>query len=201
MAKSISPNMECISPHAEPPWHRSEYDYYDIHECICLYILENKVGTSVKSEWAEDHASLYDEYKGDNEVMFIYTDGSLSFNNGIHRTGYGAIAYRNGMEIASVKGPMGKHVEAYDTEMRALEVAAELIHELVNSETSTPPSKIIIATDNTGALQWIFQGSPGKAQGSSIAFHKHILAILDQHINMQLALTWCPGHFNIEGNE
>ncbi len=155
MVKSISLNTECISPHAELPWHRLEYNY-DIHEHIHLYIPENKAGTSVKSEWAEDHTSLYDEYKGDDEVMFIYTDGSLSFNNGIHRTGYGAIAYRNGMEIASVKGPMGEHVEAYDTKMRALEVVAELIHELVNSETSTPPSKIIITTNNMGTLQWIF---------------------------------------------
>ena len=105
------------------------------------------------------------------------------------------------MEIASVKGPMGEHVEAYDTEMRALEAAAVLIHELVDSATSTPPSKIIIATNNTGALQRIFKGSPGKAQGNSITFHEHILAILDQHENMQLALTWCPGHFDIEGNE
>src|SRR5258708_14980823 len=155
MRKSLPPNTECISPPAGPPWHRSEYDY-GIHECIRLYILENKAGTSVKSEWAEDHTSLYDEYKGDDEVMFIYTDGSLSFNNGICRTGYGVVAYRNGMEIASVKGPMGKHVEAYDTEMRALKVVAELIHKLVNSETSTPPSKIIITTDNMGTLQWIF---------------------------------------------
>ncbi len=200
MAKGITNNMECISPHAEPPWHRLEYDY-DIHDRICLYIPENRAGTSVKTEWAEDHANLYDEYKGDSEVMFIYTDGSLSYNNGIHRTGYSIVAYRNGMEIASVKGSMGEHVEVYDTKMRALEVAVELIHKLINSETSALPSKIIITTDNTGALQQIFQGSPGKAQGSSTAFHKHVLDILDQHENTQFALTWCPGHFNIEGNE
>src|SRR5258708_67804 len=200
MAKGITNNMECISPHAEPPWHRLEYDY-DIHDCIRLYIPENRAGTSVKTEWAEDHANLYDEYKGDSEVMFIYTDRSLSYNNGIHRTGYSIVAYRNGTEIASVKGSMGEHVEVYDTKMRALEVAVELIHKLINSETSTPPSKIIIATNNMGTLQWIFRGSPGKAQGSSITFHKHILNILDQHENTQFALTCCPGHFNIEGNE
>ena len=200
MAKGITNNTECISPHAEPPWHRSEYNY-DIHNCIHLYIPENRAGTSVKMEWAEDHANLYNEYKGDSKVMFVYTDGSLSYNNGTHRTGYGIIAYRNGMEIASVKGSMGEHVEVYDTEMRALEAVAELIHKLINSETSTPPSKIIIATNNMGALQWIFQGSPGKAQGSLITFSKHVLNILDQHKNTQFALTWCPGHFDIEGNE
>ncbi len=199
MAKGITNNMECINPHAELPWHRSEYDY-NIHDHIHLYIPENRAGTSVKTEWAEDHANLYNEYKGDSEVMFVYTDGSLSYNNGTHRTGYGIVVYRNGMEIASVKGSMGEHVEVYDTKMRALEAAAELIHKLINSETSTLPLKIIITTDNTGALQWIFRGSPGKAQGSSIAFCKHVLDILDQHENTQFALT-CPGHFDIEGNK
>src|SRR5258708_36289626 len=103
MAKSITNNMECISPHAEPPWHRLEYDY-DIQEHICFYIPENKADTSVKSEWAEDHANLYDEYKRESDVMFIYTDRSLSYNNSTCRTGYRVIAYRNGKEIASVKG-------------------------------------------------------------------------------------------------
>src|SRR5258708_3503100 len=32
-------------------------------------------------------------------------------------------------------------------------------------------------------------------------FWSHILDILDKHENIQFALTWCPGHFDIEGNE
>src|SRR5258708_445184 len=103
-------------------------------------------------------------------------------------------------EMTSEKGPMGEHVEAYNTEMKALEVALRLIHEIVNS-METPPSKIILATDNMGALQRIFQGSPGKAQKCSDTFHKHIIDILDQHTNVQFVFTWCPGHFDIEGNE
>src|SRR5258708_19076448 len=108
---------------------------------------------------------------------------------GNHRTGYGVIAYRNGMVIASEKGPLGKHIEAYDTEMKALEAAAKMIHELIHNETHAPPSKIIIATDNTGALQCIFQGSPGKAQSCSTTFPKLIPDILDKNNNIQIALT------------
>src|SRR6266436_1435519 len=199
MAKHITPDMECIDPHAELPWHRSEHDP-DAQECIQLYIPENKPGTSVKLEWAEDHASLYDEYKRDNDFMFVYTDGSLSYYNGVRRTGYGIAIYRNDTEIAYEKGPMGEHIEAYDTEMKALEVALKMIYDIVNS-AETPPTKIILSTDNTGALQRIFQGSPGKAQKCSDTFRKHIIDILDQHTNIQLAFTWCPGHFDIEGNE
>ena len=84
-----------------------EYDY-DMHERIRFYLPENKAGTSVKLEWAEDH-----------DFMFIYTDRSLSYNKGIRRTGFGVIVYRNSREIASEKGPMGEHVEADETEMRA----------------------------------------------------------------------------------
>ncbi len=152
-------------------------------------------------EWAEDHANLYDEYKDDNDFMFIYTDGSLSCDKGTCRTGYGVVAYRNDMEIASEKGPTGEYIEAYNTEMKALKMAAKMIHKLVHSDSSAPPSKIIIATNNTATLQHIFQGSPGKVQSCSNTFCKHILDILDTHEDTQFALTWCPGHFNIEGNE
>src|SRR5260221_7690388 len=200
MAKAITSNTERILPHAEPPWRRSEYDH-DIHERIRIYVPENKEGTSLKLEWAEDHANLYDEYKDDSDFMFIYTDGSLSYDMGTRRTGYGVVAYRNGMVIASEKGPLGEHIEAYNTEMKALEAAAKMIHELIHNETHAPPSKIIIATNNTGALQCIFQGSPGKAQSCSTTFRKLILDILDKHKNIQFALTWCPGHFDIEGNK
>src|SRR5258708_2187078 len=198
-SKHITPEMEYIDPHAELPCHRSEHDP-DAQEWIHLYIPENKPGTSVKLEWAEDHASLYDEYKRDNDFMFVYTDRSLSYYNGAHRTGYGVAIYRNDTEIASKKGPMGEHIKAYNTEMKALKVISKMIHEIVNS-VETPPTKIILSTDNTGALQWIFQGSPGKAQICSNTFHKNIIDILDQHENLQFAFTWCPGHFDIKGNE
>ena len=49
-----------------------------------------------------------------------------------------------------------------------------------------------------GALQRMFQGSLGKVQTSSITFRNHIL---DQRESLQFAFTWCPGHFDIEGNE
>jgi len=121
MAKHITPNMEHINPHVEPPWCRSKYDP-NAQEQIRLYIPENKPGTSVKLEWAEDHAKLYDEYKRDNDFMFIYTDGSLSYHNRACRTGYGIAIYRNNTEIMSEKGPMGEYVEAYNTEMKALKL-------------------------------------------------------------------------------
>src|SRR5258708_38790573 len=81
--------------------------------------------------------------------------------------------YRNDTEIASEKGPMGEYVEAYDTEMKALKVALKMIHEIVNRE-QTPPMKIILSTDNMGAVQWTFQRTPGKPPICSNTFCKNI---------------------------
>src|SRR5258708_9034487 len=43
--------------------------------------------------------------------------------------------------------------------------------------------------------------SPGIDQMTSLTFHKHILDLLDQYENICFAFTWCPGHFDIEGNK
>src|SRR5258708_28762117 len=42
---------------------------------------------------------------------------------------------------------------------------------------------------------------PWKSPKLLTTFWSHILDILDKHENIQFALTWCPGHFDIEGNE
>ena len=160
----------------------------------------NKPGTSAKLEWAEDHTNLYDKNKHDNDFLFVYTDSSLSYDKGTHKTGYGVVAYRNDKVLATENGTLREYVEAYDAEMKALEVASTMIHNLFNNENN-PPSKIIISTNNTGAIQRIFQGSPGKDQMSSLMFRKNILDLLDRYEHIQFAFTWCPGHFDIEGNE
>src|SRR5258705_766610 len=56
--------------------------------------------------------------------LFIYMDGSVSYDNGTQKTGYGVVAYRKATEISSEKGPLGEFVEAYDMEIKALEAAA-----------------------------------------------------------------------------
>ncbi len=109
--------------------------------------------------------------------------------------------FRKGEEITTENGAMGEFIEVYDVEMKALEVASKILLNLFNNENTNPPSIVIISTDNTGALQRIFQGSPGKAQTCSLNFWRNIINILDKHANVHFALTWCPGHFDIDGNE
>jgi len=161
----------------------------------------NELGTSAKLDWAEDHANLFDEHKEDNEFLFIYTDSSLSYKKGTCKMGYGVMAYWYSEEINMENGALGKFIEVYDVEMKALKVASSMLLNLFNNADPAVPSRIVISSDNMGALHWIFQGSPGKAQEYSLTFHRNILNLLDQHINLHIALTWCPGHFNIKGNE
>ena len=119
-------NTECLNPHTEPPWRRFEYDY-DIHEHIRFYLPENKAGTSVGQKTMPTYTMSIK--KTTTSCLYTLTD---PYPTTIRRTGFGVVAFRNSREITSEKGPC-------DTEMRALEVAATLIHKLVDSETSTPP--------------------------------------------------------------
>src|SRR5258708_283100 len=82
----------------------------------------------------------------------------------------------------------------YDMEIKALEAALYMIHNIIINDNS-PPLKIIISTNNTGAIQQIFQGSPGLDQTSLLTFCKNILDLLDQYKNICFTFTWCPGHF------
>src|SRR5258708_2801435 len=63
------------------------------------------------------------------------------------------------------------------------------------------PHKIALYADNTGAIQRIFEGSPGKAQAHSRGFRKEICEILNADDEAVVAISWCPGHHGIIGNE
>ncbi len=55
--------------------------------------------------------------------------------------------------------------------------------------------------DNTGAIQRIFKGSPGKVQAHSRGFRKEIFNILNEDKEAMIAISWCPGHQGITGNK
>ena len=100
MSKLIILETKQINPHTELPWRRSEHSQ-DLQDQIQFYILVNGPGTSAKLEWAEDHSKLFDEHKEDEDFLFIYMDGSLSYKEGTCKTGYRVTTYWNGEEITS----------------------------------------------------------------------------------------------------
>src|SRR5258708_2202307 len=72
------------------------------------------------------------------------------------------------------------------------------------TETQPPdskPHKLAFYADNTGAIQRIFEGSPGKAQAHSRAFRREICNILNADDKTIVAISWCPRHMGIVSNE
>ncbi|KAF9506439.1 hypothetical protein BS47DRAFT_430489 [Hydnum rufescens UP504] len=55
--------------------------------------------------------------------------------------------------------------------------------------------------DNTGALQRIHKGAPGKAQNCSRRFRAVTFAILHEQQDIEIILSWMPGRQNITENE
>ena len=99
------------------------------------------------------------------------------------------------------QGSTGGRAEAYDAEMEALAQASSHIKTALTTGTLNNVHTIHFFADNTGAIQRIFKGTPGKAQECSIRFRQDILTILDQFPNTNITVEWVPGHHNVQGNE
>ncbi len=96
----------------------------------------------------------------------------------------------------------GEHTEVYDAEMIALRKAAEEVQRMIGgSYGNVNPKLITFNADNVAAINKISSGTPGKAQGRSMAFRETITQILDEQEDNKVAISWCPDHKGIPGNE
>ena len=83
-------------------------------------------------------------------------------------TGYGVIGYNQGRKVFETSGAMGEHTEVFDVEMVGRHMVVIKARCFIKSmPTENRPHMIAFYTDNTGAIQRIFKGSPGKAQAHS----------------------------------
>ena len=62
-------------------------------------------------------------------------------------------------------------------------------------------NSIHLFSDNTGAIQRTFKGTPGKPQFCSLKFHQNIIETLDTHPHIKISIEWVPGHTKVQGNE
>ncbi|KAF9508778.1 hypothetical protein BS47DRAFT_1415133 [Hydnum rufescens UP504] len=86
--------------------------------------------------------------------------------------------------------------------MEGLAMAAEAARGIVeNADREHPVKAIYFFVDNTGALQRIHKGTPGKAQRCSQRFRSVVFPILRSHQDIKITLAWVPGHLEIVGNE
>src|SRR5260221_2611628 len=162
VSKQILDETECITLNAKPPWRPSEAD---LDNRVKIFIPANLAGESVKEEWANAHMELMAEEEDNNDILFVYSDGSLSEKGGRCTSGYRVVGYCQGKKVFETNGAMGEHTEVFDTEMAGLHRAVNEAKNLIENQTPDHrPHKIAIYADYTGVIQRIFKGSPGKAQ-------------------------------------
>ena len=96
----------------------------------------------------------------------------------------------------------GKRKQRERNGMGSSGVAAEATRDLLLAEPPhSKPSNIIFYTDNAGSISRIFDRAPGKAQAHLRAFRRMIRKILKEQDNIRIAISWCPGHSGISGND
>ncbi len=165
ISKWILEETEHTFPNAEPPWRLSEVN---LHDRVILFTPENRPGESIKEEWANTHLEFTTEEEGNEDILFVYSDGSLSEQEGRRCTGYGVVGYNQGRKVFETSRAMGKHTEVFDVEMAGLHmVAIEARCFIESMPTENRPHMIVFYANNTGTIQRIFEGSPGKAQAHS----------------------------------
>jgi hypothetical protein len=107
------------------PWHCSEWDD-NLKGCISQTIPPLLKGKSLKKEWAKIHKNKAIVCNLDPSQLAIYSDGSMFFKDGVHKTGLGVAAYHLRKMIFESSALLGEHVIVYDTEMEGILAAAEL---------------------------------------------------------------------------
>src|SRR5258708_31200892 len=184
---------------AGTPLRRSEVD---LEDRIRIFMLENISGKYEKEIWADAHLEIITEEEDNQDILFVYSDGSLSGRKGRRQTGFGVIGYIQGRKVFERKEALGEHSEVFDMEMAGLHAATiEARHFIKNETLNRRPHKIAFYADNTGAIHRIFKGSPGKAQEHSRGFRKEICKILNADMEAMVAISWCPRHQGIPSNE
>src|SRR5258708_9329310 len=84
VSKRILEETDRIMLNAEPPWRPSEVD---LDDRVKLIIPENLSGKSVKKEWTDAHLELVTEEEDNKDILFVYSDGSLSASKGKEHQG------------------------------------------------------------------------------------------------------------------
>jgi len=118
------------------------------------------------------------------------------------KSGYGVVGYIQGHKVFRQGGALGEHTEAFDTKMAGLWAAVEETKKFIlDTQPELKPKRVIFYANNTTAITKIFEGAHRKAQQHSKGFRKAIGSILCNNTKTKIAISWCPGHSGIIGNE
>ena len=195
IGRKILTHTEKIDKFTEPPWHR-------VDKRVVIEVPRVAKGKSPKESWAKQHKALLRRIMPDEREVRVYSDGSLYRIRGVRRTGCGGIAYRKSTALFQYQSALGPSVEIYDAEMEGLARGAEALQDWIGRlDPGHNVRRVRFLSDNTGALQRIYRGTPGLDQARSSRFRNAIHDILDNNPLLTMKLTWVPGHSNIIGND
>jgi len=167
--------VETIHPYIRPPWYSPK---------ITPHI------EPTKEKAKEHHDKQLPKLRREPSTICFYTDGS-GINENI-----GAAVYSATVQTMK-KQYIGKETESnvFAAELTAINLALKI------AEENPQYTKCEIFTDSQTSIKALLK--PGKQSGQAI-----ICSILDkidelqtQRSEMNITLTWIPGHMDIEGNE
>src|SRR5258705_9584176 len=107
MMKNLDPNTEPGLIWPEPPWATT---IHDMKDRLNISIPVNEPGKSMKEQWAKEHKAYIEKYRRDGSRFNLYTDGSLLFDQGVRKTGFGYVAYHCSKVILRGNGSTGSRV-------------------------------------------------------------------------------------------
>ncbi|KAF5350420.1 hypothetical protein D9758_012444 [Tetrapyrgos nigripes] len=206
-AKLTSPNDERISPFTTPPWRRTASDF---NPRLCIKPAppkpKNEDGDADPKEekkriekLKDNHLNQLSELFLDPSHIILYTDGSKRPVHGISRSGAGLVAYNSGVERFTHQIGLGSRAEIYDAEIIALSYAAGLTKAFTDENPQIQHWHFF--TDNSGAVQTIFDTSPKPGQTYCTIFWRRVTDFLDALPNHTVEISWVPSHTGIVGNE
>jgi ribonuclease HI len=167
--------VETIHPHIRPPWYTPK---------ITSHI------ESTKDKAKEHHDKQLPKLRQEPNTICLYTDGS-GINGNI-----GAAVYSSTVQVTK-KRYIGKETESnvFAAELTAINLGLDIL------EDNIQYTKCEVFTDSQTSIKALLK--PQKQSGQAI-----ICSILDkidelqtQRNEMNITLTWIPGHMDIEGNE
>ena len=115
-------NTEKINKTAEAPWHR-------IDERVKIRVPPAIPGKPQKLKWARQHKRLLRKIKTKPEELTVYTDGLLSHDQGVWRTGARIVAFCRGEALFQHRIALGEFAEVYNAKMEGLASGAEAVLE------------------------------------------------------------------------